>query len=142
MFTRAFLPFGLVFLIAPSQPTEKADKELAKLQGEWTVVSADYPGEKSSAAFLKDISPLVIKDNKWSLHKGFSYTIRIEPTTNPKQLDLIRVLKKGNEVWRGIYKLDGDTLTFCKAVSPVGEWPREFKAGDKVVLFVFKRAGK
>jgi len=46
------------------------------------------------------------------------------------------------QTWKGIYKLDGDTLTFCRPQASGGERPKEFKSTPGVVLIVYKRAGK
>jgi hypothetical protein len=42
---------------------------------------------------------------------------------------------------KGIYQLDGDTLTVCRSVRPTDDRPKEFKAGD-VLLAVYRRKGK
>jgi hypothetical protein len=43
---------------------------------------------------------------------------------------------------KGIYKIDGDTLTMC--LSPTGERPAKFEstAGGQTILMTFKRMKK
>ena len=72
---------------------------------------------------------------------------KIDPAKSPKQLDLQREKDgKVKTLYQGIYKIEGDTLTFCRSALPVGtslgERPTEFKAGAGVVLLQFKRSGK
>ena len=143
MFTRAILPFSVVFLIGAGEPTKEAKKELEKLQGEWKVVSVDFRGKELDADTIKKMKLLVVKGNEWMAPSGGNLSIkRIDPTKNPKELDLVLAAKGMEGVYPGIYKLDGDTFTFCRPASGKGERPKDFKAGEEVVVFVFKRSGK
>jgi uncharacterized protein (TIGR03067 family) len=119
---------------------KKEDKD--KLQGEWTVVSMDLSGMKLEGDDLKKLQPLTIKGNDWTAPSGGKFTIKLDPAKNPKQIDL--QMEKGGQTstWPGIYKIEGDTFTFCRSQGPDGERPKEFKSGDGVALLVFKRAGK
>ena len=119
---------------------KKDDK--GRLQGEWTVVSAEFSGQKRDAGAIKRLKPLVIKGDEWTAPSGGTFAFKIDPTKKPKQLDLYRQLGGKEMVWRGIYKIEGDALTFCRSAGPDGERPTEFKGGKGVALLVFKRAGK
>jgi len=118
---------------------KKDDKD--KLQGEWVVESFSIDGEKMPA--VKGMK-LAVKGDVLT-HLGFparsldefKFSIRVDATKSPKHLDL----EFKEEVSWGIYKLEGDTLTYCRAKNE-GERPAEFKGGRGVVLFVCKRAGK
>jgi uncharacterized protein (TIGR03067 family) len=138
MFTRAILPFSVVFLIAGGEPTKDAEKESEKLQGEWKVVSMDLLGKELDADTIKKLKPLVVKGNKWTAPTGEKLSFKVDPTKKPKELDVVF----NERTFRGIYKLEGDTLTFCRPASASAERPKEFKPGDKVALFVYKRSGK
>lgn len=110
-----------------NQKKKKDDKDL--LQGEWK-------GEKGGT--------LVVKGDEWTqrgLPKGFKF--KIDATKDPKQIDLTGNVVVGREsTLAGIYKIEGDTLTFCRATRAGAERPTEFKDGAGVVLQVFKRAEK
>jgi uncharacterized protein (TIGR03067 family) len=141
MFARAILPFSALLLIGAGDPTPEAKKELEKLQGEWKVVSMEIKGKKSEGEALKGLQPLVVKGSEWFAPLGgVKSTFKIDPTKSPKELDLQRELKGKEVTFRGIYKIEGDTLTFCRALAPTGERPTEFKAGEEVVLLQFKRS--
>jgi uncharacterized protein (TIGR03067 family) len=116
---------------------EKA--ELDKLQGEWMVVSVETSGQKQDENQYKGLK-VVVKGTEWTPPRGkLMFTFTIDPTKKPKQLDLE---VKGGSTWQGIYKIEGDTLTFCRSHAAGGERPKEFKGGEGVFLMVCKRAGK
>ena len=77
--------------------------------------------------------------------KAIKFEAKLDPSKSPKEID-ITLLEKfgGKDGFRmtGIYKLDGDTLTVCRTVSPDYERPKEFKVAEGHVLIVFKRAEK
>ncbi len=114
---------------------KKDDKD--KLQGEWMVVSMEVSGKQ--VANVKDLK-VVVQDNEWTSPQGLKFTFVIDATTSPKQLDLQS--KMGGRTWPGIYKIDGDRLTFCRSQGSGGERPTKFKGGPGVVLFQFKRLAK
>jgi uncharacterized protein (TIGR03067 family) len=116
---------------------QKDDKD--QLQGDWVVVSMERGGTKLENT--KD-RKLVVNADKWTAPGGGEFTFKIDATKSPKQLDLM-LEKNGKEsTWQGIYKIEGDTLTFCRSFAAGGERPTEFKGGPAVFLMVCKRAGK
>ena len=120
---------------------KKTDKE--KLQGEWTLVKAVVGGKEQGADKIKAAKPLVIKGDQWTPpSRKPKLTFAINSTKNPKHLDLRPEGAGDRFIYKGIYKLEGDTLTFCRGSGPAIERPKEFKGGESVALFVYKRAGK
>jgi uncharacterized protein (TIGR03067 family) len=118
---------------------KKDDKD--QLQGEWVVVSIENAGNKSRNV---EGRKLVVKGDEWTAPVGVMLKLKfkIDATKNPKQLDLTSDQGGGEQAWPGIYKIEGDTLTFCRPMRPGGERPTEFKGGPGVFLMVCKRAGK
>ena len=133
---------GGIGLLSAAQK-EGADKtELEKFQGKWVPVSTTIDGKALDEDEIKHRS-LVFKGEKMTLlykdkERGTA-SLKIDPSKSPAQIDTTGEdgPRKG-ETLKGIYKIDGDTLTIC-----VGkDRPTEFasKPGSGTQLFVHKRA--
>src|SRR5205823_4339184 len=74
-----------------ADPTKDVSKrELERLEGVWTIISKEVRGQKSPGEEVKQMQ-LTIKGNRWVMtHANGSdkATIRIDPTKNPKTIDL------------------------------------------------------
>lgn len=137
MTARAVLPCVAVLLIAAVTPAQDTKKELDKLQGEWTMVSLETRGRKAPDETVKQYK-LTIKGDQWTVNEANKMTFKIDPSKSPKTIDF--TIKAG--VSRGIYKLEGDTLTLCRTVGDI-ERPKEFKTtAEAGILVVWKRAKK
>jgi uncharacterized protein (TIGR03067 family) len=139
--TLILLVVGLAADDAP--PQDAAKQELAKLQGAWSIVSvaiggrAMVPDERSRqwrAVFEGDT--LTATGGGQVPH---SSTVRIDPTKTPKVMDHAFRRDGRETMTRGIYKLEGDTLTVCSALRD-GERPARFEATEETTLTVLKRA--
>jgi uncharacterized protein (TIGR03067 family) len=108
----------------------------------WVGESAESRGEPLAADKVKQMR-LEFEGAKLRVtHPGKPVqegTFKLDPDASPKEIDAIR---NDDQVSRGIYKLDGDTLTVCMGdVSP--NRPREFRTGPDtgpVLLATFRRA--
>jgi uncharacterized protein (TIGR03067 family) len=145
MSVRVVLPFAVVLLMAADDPAKDAKKEKDRLQGEWTMVSMETRGAKHSKDDVKKYK-LTIKGDKWTVMNGLSTgpgrTFKIDPSKDPKTLDLTIKVGDKEKVSQGIYKLEGDTLTVCRPEDN-GERPKEFKTTVEAgILVVWKRAKK
>ena len=145
MSVRVALPVAVVLLVAADEPAKDAMKDEDKLQGEWTMVSMETLGVKHSEDDVKKYT-LTIKGDRWTVTNARTLspgqTFKIDPSKDPKTLDLTIKLVNQERVSKGIYKLDGDTLTICRTEEN-GERPKEFKTTAKSgILVVWKRANK
>jgi uncharacterized protein (TIGR03067 family) len=87
-----------------------AEEDQASLQGFWSVVLAEKDGEaipEEGLRLLKVVfagNTMTIRDGE----KGEKADFRLEPAAKPKAIDMIPDGEE--EISRGIYELDGDTL--------------------------------
>jgi uncharacterized protein (TIGR03067 family) len=125
-----------------AQPTEQAQQ----LQGTWIATKAERNGKAADdvvghrLSFTGNRFQIQSKDGK-PLYAG---TVRVDPTAKPAAIDFEHTegVVKG-KAWKGIYGLDGDTLTICDNAPNLDERrPTAFeaKSGSGYVLITFKGA--
>jgi uncharacterized protein (TIGR03067 family) len=137
--TTVALLFGGFCIGDDKKDEKKDDKDL--LQGEWVVVSTELNGVEVGRGKERK---LAVKGDEWTAPSNNGvFKFKIDATKNPKQLDLIRTSPTGTEnTWHGIFKIEGDTLTFCRSHGAGGERPKEFKAAEGNFLMICTRAAK
>lgn len=118
----------------------------ANLEGTWTASNAARDGKPADdvvghrLAFTGNRFQIAAKDGK-PLYLG---TFQINPSAKPATIDFEH--KDGalnGKVWKGIYVLDGETLTICDNAAGLDrERPTAFeaKAGSGYVVVTFRRA--
>ena len=132
------------FVLAYAQPVMAYQTEL---QGTWTATRAERDGKGADEVVGNRLSlagdrfRIQSKDGKL-LYAG---TVRVDPRAKPAAIDFAH--KEGvvnGKVWKGIYVLDGDTLTICdNALNLEKGRPTTFEArsGSGYVLIRFTRTG-
>jgi len=116
------------FLAAGDTEEKKAvQKEWAKLEGTYNIVSQEQDGVKSDDDTVKALGKVTFKDGKFTWDNGSGGTMVLDPTKKPKHVDYALVDGQGIvNTYLGIYELDGDTFKDCYA-PPGAPRPTEFK---------------
>jgi uncharacterized protein (TIGR03067 family) len=136
------LLLGTALVPAFAQQAEEAQKNL---QGTWAATKAERDGKAAEnvvghrLSFTGNRFQIRSKDGK-TLYEG---TFRVDAKTKPAAIDFEHT--KGDlkgKSWKGIYALDGDTLTTCDDAPNLDKGrPAAFEAkkGSGHVLITFKR---
>jgi uncharacterized protein (TIGR03067 family) len=139
---------GVILVVAPGllpagdkkEPKSPTDKE--RLQGTWKVISLEVNGNLEKS----DVGKTLTFDGDKLLPQGLEdakITVQLNPEETPKEFDL---LVDGKVFLKGIYKLDGDTLTACyPSGADARGRPKEFSGAEgrrQVLLTAKKDKGK
>jgi uncharacterized protein (TIGR03067 family) len=140
--------FVAVLVLAGTVAAQDANKkEMALLDGEWSMVSGQANGQDMPKEFVST-GKRVAKDGEVTISIGgqvfFKAKFTIDATKKPKTIDYVMTegFTKGQKQL-GIYELDGDTVKFCFA-APDKDRPKDFtaKEGSQRTLSVWKRDRK
>jgi uncharacterized protein (TIGR03067 family) len=134
---------GMAGIAVGSQEVAAA-KDL-ELQGKWTAVSAEQDGREAVDIVGHE---LLIEDGNFSIkEKGatiYEGTLRLDTSASPSAVDFKHTgHPSSGTTWRGIYRIDGDTLTICDNAGDLERSrPTSFdtKPNTGLVRVVFKRA--
>jgi uncharacterized protein (TIGR03067 family) len=132
-------------VLSASALGQASDRDLSKLQGTWTAAEAERDGKAADEVVGHR---LTFKDERFEIHSKdgkrlYAGTVRLDPSAKPAAIDfeLTEGPLKG-KVWKGIYSLEGGTLTTCdNAPNLDAVRPRAFeaKSGSGYVLIRFRR---
>jgi uncharacterized protein (TIGR03067 family) len=115
-----------------AEPPDAAKKDMAQLEGEWTMVSAEANGQTVPEDVVKT-GKRVVKGNETTVTLGDRVLMKakfiVDPSKKPKQIDYTVTSEGANKgkVVKGIYEIDGDTVKFCFS-GPDKDRPKEFSS--------------
>ena len=142
----AFL-IGLAALVisqAWAEDSEATKKDMAQLQGEWSMITGSSDGQPMPESMLKQMKR-VCKGDEATVTVGaqvfLKAKITIDPSKKPKTIEyqMTEGFTKG-KTQLGIYEVDGDLFKACFG-KPGAERPSDFtsKVGDGRTLSIWKR---
>jgi uncharacterized protein (TIGR03067 family) len=127
-----------------AEENEAAKKDIAQLQGEWSMVSGSADGQSMPDQMVKQMKRVCKGDEITTTMGGqlfFKARIRVDPSKKPKTIDyqMTDGLTKGKEQL-GIYEVDGNTFRSCFG-KPGAARPADFtsKPGDGRTVSAWKR---
>ena len=129
---------------AGAQENEAVKKDLAQLQGEWSMVSGSADGQPMPDLLLKQMKRVCKGDEATVTMAGQIYIkakVTIDPSKKPKTIDyqMTDGFTKGKKQL-GIYEVVGESFKSCFG-KPGAERPTDFTSqrGDGRTLSVWKR---
>lgn len=149
MKTRCLALLAVGLLLAADDPKDAKKKDLDKLQGTWTASGVEYNGDKVLGDLVKELKVVVegdkltVKGDAPDLEKYGKATLKIDPATTPKVMDISITGGEKGTTFEAIYAVDGDEWKLCLKLTGK-ERPTKFesKADSNDVLVVFQRDKK
>jgi uncharacterized protein (TIGR03067 family) len=142
---KQFVALGFIFFVQP--PPDTVKRELAQIEGDWVMVSAERDGRTPPKNLISDAKRICKGDVTTVLVNGQLFmkaTFSVDPTKSPKTMDY-RVTEGRNQGMNqlGIYELEGDTWKICLA-DPGRPRPTDFVTRGKTghTLGIWKRERK
>ena len=130
--------------LVQAEDSQALKKEMAGLQGEWSMVSGSADGQPMPEEMVKQMKRVCKGDETTTTMAGQIFMkakITIDPSKKPTTIDyqMTEGFTKGKKQL-GIYELDGDIFKSCFG-APGAERPTDFtsKPGDHRTLSVWKR---
>jgi uncharacterized protein (TIGR03067 family) len=130
--------------LARAEDDSTARKDLAAIQGEWSMVSGSADGQPMPEEMRKQMKRVCKDDEATTTMNGRVFIkakITLDPSKKPKTIDydVIDGFTKGKKQL-GIYEVAGDTFKSCFS-APGSERPKDFtgEAGDHRTLSIWKR---
>ena len=137
----AVLLLAVVCLGGPDRPDKQpATSEKDLLQGTWKLVRVELLDNRVLGAELRIAGNKFIIKEKWG--KVTECSFQLPPSRGIKKIDLVVKRSKGNHTVRGVYRIQGNTLTMCMNYF-TGTRPTDFHAKFPTgVVFTWQKQQK
>ncbi len=145
---------GLAMRAASPPPQQKPDaaadsreairREMLRLKGTWATTETvqetvgGIPQPPRKVKFIWSIDRDTITQSDESGHAGWTFRFTLDPGRAPRFIDL-ECLNRPGLTLRGIYRLDGDTLTLCESRR---QRPGDFEDAPDRIRIVLHREGR
>ena len=133
------LPLFILCLVLSSARSDETMAEMKAFQGEWCLKGLEADGKQLDVP-EGDGAKVVFKSDRIFVGGQEKFTFKLDPTCNPKIIDLIPHEEEDKEqVLEGIYRIRGTKLTIClRSGSRIRMRPLKFGEEDSVVLILEK----
>jgi uncharacterized protein (TIGR03067 family) len=138
---------GMALVVAAPGPKVVPKKEVPAILGSWNLEKAELGGmalppgaasEQISLTFAEDGTIIARKNGK---EEPGPSRFTHDPKKSPAEIDLTEGRPGAKEMTiKGIYKIDGETLTIC--MTPEGARPTTFESAGQSIIMTFKRMKK
>jgi uncharacterized protein (TIGR03067 family) len=130
----------LCLALAQASAQEKANKDLERMQGTWTMQALEVNGKDVAAEKLQD-TILIIKGDEYRTKvkdkEPLGFRLKLDPSKDPKAVDMVQIHPGGVEkVIKGIYTFENDGLKICRGLTPEQERPNQFATWPDTNYFV------
>ena len=133
--------------LARAAENEAVKKDMARLQGEWSMATAGAGGQSLPDDMLKN-SKRVCKGDETTVTIGGQLLMKanftLDPSKQPKAIDYrVTAGRNAGKTQLGIYEFEGESVKFCFAAPGMAR-PTDFntKTGDGRTTSVWKRDKK
>jgi uncharacterized protein (TIGR03067 family) len=132
---------ALVICLALVQPaSEKAKKDLERMQGKWTMHALEINGKDVPEPKLQNTT-LTVKGDEYRTRvkdmEPAGFRLKLDPSKDPPAVDMIQTQPDGTEkVIKGIYTFEKDTFKICRGLTPEQERPNQFATWPGTSYFV------
>jgi uncharacterized protein (TIGR03067 family) len=147
MYLKLSVAFSIAALLySASARAQDAAEQLEKMEGAWSVASAQEEGKEQTDEKSKKLSIVIKGDTLSFVFKGQPKTLdmklKLDPSAKPATVDLISTIREG-QVAQGIYELQGEGLKICWARNGKAR-PEGFstKPGDDRIFLTLKRVNE
>ena len=133
---------GSILCLVFAQPAnqEKAKKDLERMQGTWIMHALEVDGKDVGEKRVQDSFLIVKKDvyvTKVKDKEQPGFRIVLDPSKEPKTIDMIKAMPGGaEEVYKGIYTFENDTLKICRGLTAQQERPQQFATWPNTSVFL------
>jgi uncharacterized protein (TIGR03067 family) len=138
---------AVCLLVGADDSQDAAKKDLAKMQGEWSMVSGERDGQPLGTEIVENTKRVAKGDEVTILVNGdvyFKAKVTLDPGKKPKAIDYTMTEGENKDKKQlAIYEMNGDSIKICSA-APGTERPTDFtaKEGSNRTLSVWKRDKK